>query len=92
MNEQEIKKAIKRWNIEDEYYNFKTPKSTYALYCIICFFENRNLCVTRIKNNQCERKVFKNGNSLSIHWYHVRDNYDENLEYKNNKILEFEIL
>lgn len=60
MNEQEIEKAIKKWDLLDEYYNFNTPKSTYAIFCMICFFENRNLEVFRIKKNKCERKVFKN--------------------------------
>lgn len=57
MSEEEIKKAVKFWEIEDEYYNFKTPKSTYATYCMICFFEHRKLKITRILNNKCERKV-----------------------------------
>lgn len=60
MNEQEIDMAIKKWDLQDEYYNFNTPKSTYATFCMICFFENRNLEVFRIKGNKCERKVFKN--------------------------------
>lgn len=60
MNEKEINKAIKKWNLQDEYYNFNTSKSTYAIYCMICFFENRSLEVFRIKKNKCERKVFKN--------------------------------
>ena len=59
MSDQEIDEAIKKWNIEDEYYNFNTPKSTYATYCMICFFENRKLKVTRIINNKCEIKIFK---------------------------------
>ncbi|MBR3133373.1 MAG: hypothetical protein IKG42_04840 [Clostridia bacterium] len=59
MTEQEIDEAIKEWDILDEYYNFDTPKSTYATYCMICFFENRKLEVTRIKNNKCEKKVIK---------------------------------
>ena len=60
MSEEEINKAIKKWSLYDEYYNFDTPKSTYAIFCMICFFENKNLEVFRIKNNKCERKVFKN--------------------------------
>jgi hypothetical protein len=93
MTQKEIDEAIKRWDIEDEYYNFKTPKSTYATYCMICFFENRNLKVTRIINDKkCEVKVFKNGNSLSINYYHVRDYYNDNLEYKKNRIIDFEIV
>lgn len=60
MSEQEIDKAIKKLNLEnDDYYNYNTPKSTYALYYLICVFEHRSLKVTRIYNNKCERKIFK---------------------------------
>ena len=59
MTDKEIKESIKRWNIEDEYYNFNTLFGKYATYCMICFFENRKLKVTRIKNNKCETKIFK---------------------------------
>lgn len=59
MTEQEIDEAIQKWDIEDEYYNFNTLKSTYALYYLICVFEHRKLKVTRIYNNKCERKIFK---------------------------------
>lgn len=60
MNEQEIQEAMKDWNLEnDDYYNYKTPKSTYGLYCIICFFEYKKLKVTRIINNKCETRIFK---------------------------------
>ena len=37
-------------------------------------------------------KYLNLGNGLSLHWYSVRDNYNDNLEYKNNKILDFEII
>lgn len=57
MTQEEIEKAIRFWDIEDEYYNFKTPKSTYATYCMICLFEHRKLKVTRIIKNKCEVKV-----------------------------------
>jgi hypothetical protein len=39
-----------------------------------------------------KEKYLNHGNSLDIHWQNVRDNYNENLEYKKNKILDFEIL
>lgn len=39
-----------------------------------------------------KQEYLGHGNSLDIHWYSVRDNYNDNLEYKNNKILEFEIV
>ena len=60
MSEKEINRAIKRWNLEnDDYYNFNTLKSTYALYYLICVFEHRKMKITRIYNNKCERKIFK---------------------------------
>lgn len=59
MSEEEIEKAIKKWDIYDEYYNFDTLKSTYALYCMVCFFENRKLKVVRIISNKAETKIFK---------------------------------
>ena len=93
MNFEEIQKAIKKHNLEnDDYYNFSTRKSTYALYYLICIFEHKSMKTTRIINNKCETRIFKPGNSLDIHWYSVRNNYNDNLEYKNNKILEFEII
>lgn len=93
MSEEEIQKSIKKWDLEnDDYFNFNTPKNTYALYCMICFFEHRKLKTTRIKGNKCEIKVFNPNNSLSIHYYSVRDNYNNNLEYNNTKIVDFEII
>lgn len=93
MSEEGIQTAILKWNLKnDDYYNYTTPKSTYALYCIICFFEHRALKTTRIKGNKCEIKIFNPNNSLSIHWYSVRDNYNDNLEYKKTKIIDFEII
>ena len=60
MSEEEIQKAIKKWGLEnDDYYNFKTPKNTYALYYIVCFFEHKRLKTTRIINGKCETKIFK---------------------------------
>lgn len=92
MTDVEIKKAIEKYELEDEYYNFNTLFGKYVTYCMICFFENRKLKVTRIKNNKAEIRVFKNGNSLSMHWYNVRDNYNKDLENGEDKILEFEII
>lgn len=59
MTEKEIEDAIRFWNIEDEFYNFDSLYGKYATYCMICFFENKRLKVTRIKNNKCEVKVIK---------------------------------
>ena len=39
-----------------------------------------------------KEKYLRIGNSLSIHWYSVRDKYNEDLEYKNTKIIDFNIL
>ncbi len=60
MSDEEIQQAIEEWDLkDDDYYNFNTPKNTYGLYCIICFFEYRKLKTTRIKNGKCEVKIFK---------------------------------
>lgn len=60
MNQEEIKEAMKKWDLEDDnFYNFKTPKNTYNLYYILCFFESKRLKTTRIINGKCETKIFK---------------------------------
>lgn len=60
MNQEEIKEIIKKYDLEDDdYYNFKTPKGTYALYCIICYFERKRLKTTRIINGKCETRIFR---------------------------------
>ena len=92
MTDAEINEAIEFWELKDEYYNFDTLFGKYATYCMICFFENKRLKVTRIKNNKCEVKVIKPGAGLSLHWYNVRDNYNKDLENGEDKILEFEII
>lgn len=60
MNQEEIKEVIKKYDLEDDdYYNFKTSKGTYALYCIICCFEHKRLKTTRIINGKCETRIFR---------------------------------
>lgn len=50
MNEEEIEDAIIQYDLKnDDYYNFKTPKSTYALYCIIAIFKHKCIAFTKIK-------------------------------------------
>ena len=67
MSEEEIKKAIKKWDLAD-YCDCNTPKNTYDMYLTIACFEHRKVLCTRIINDRkCERKVFKPGNSLDIH-------------------------
>lgn len=59
MNQEEIRKAIKYYKLEDdEFFNFKTLKSTYMLYCLLCFFEHKRIKVTRLKGSKCETKIF----------------------------------
>jgi hypothetical protein len=94
MSDEEIKKAIKKWDLEDDF-NCDTPKDKYNMYLVIACFENRKVSCTRIINDKkCERKIFKPGNSLDIHHQSIWKSYDDNLQHikKKIKIIDFEIL
>ena len=94
MSEEEINKAIKKWNIDD-YHSCDTPKDIYDVYLCIACFEHRKVSCTRIINDRkCERKVFKPGSSLDIHHQSIWRSYDDDLHHrtKNIKIIDFEIL
>lgn len=94
MSDEEIRRAIKKWDLEDDY-KCDTPKSKYDMYLTIACFENRKVSCTRIINDKkCERKIFKPGNSLDIHQQSIWKSYDDNLRHikKNIKIIDFEIL
>lgn len=95
MSEEEIKKAYKRLRLNEwDLYGFDTPKKTLRTYCLIAFFENKRVRLTRIiDDKKCETKIITN-RGLNTSRIYIHKYYNENLEHKNGKIkiIDFEII